>query len=213
MILQDLFSRHERANALALLGYGAAGLLVLISLGTAIAPALSAADAFARSSNEVSAALSASVDAFDGFGTSLTEARASAERAADTASGSAAVARDLADRMSIGIFGVQPLLPLSQSFRRQGDELDALSRELSDLAAALGRNERDVVALRSSVAVIRDRIGVPGAAAAGAGVGPLVYAALAWLALPSILSLAAGVALWRDLSSRQAIVSPRSRAA
>lgn len=216
MILQELFARHQRAIALSLAAYGATGLFALLAFAAALGPVLAAADTFARSSSEASVALAASVDAFDGFATSLTEARAAAERAAGTASGSAAVARDLAGRMSISIFGVQPLLSLAQSFRRQGEELEALSSELSELAVALERNQADVATLRSSVAVIRDRFGALGAragSAAGADVGVPVYALLAWLAFLPTVSLAAGVALWRDAASRPSLIESGSRAA
>lgn len=201
----DRIARNARPVGVGLVAYGASGLLLLAALGAAIGPALAVADAFARSSSEASVALRASVDALDGLATSLREARGSTDRAADATRQASSVARDLAERMSIGIFGVQPLLPVAEGFRRQSSELDALARELSRLTMALGRNEIDLAALRSSAAVIRDRIGAleaGDAPVAGMGVTGLAYLLLAWASLLPIASIAAGVALLRGAPIR-----------
>lgn len=192
---------------MALIAYGASGLLVLAALAMALGPALAVADDFARTSREASVAMSASVRALDGFATSLRDARGSTSRAGRAVRQAASVASDLADRMSISILGAQPLLSVAEGFRRMRDELDAVAAELSQLTTALARNEVDVGTLRSSAAVIRDRLGTLADSdrpVAGVGVVTLAYALLLWLSLLPIASIAAGLSLLRRTTRERA---------
>src|SRR3990172_2555398 len=97
-----------RAIGVALIVYGAAGILLLAAAALALTSSLSSVEELARSSSDVRAPLAATRDAFDGFGTSLVEGRESAERAAASARSSAAAAGQLAQAMSLSIFGQQP---------------------------------------------------------------------------------------------------------
>lgn len=153
-------------------------------------------DTVARSSADVRATLATTRDAFDGFGTSLVDARHSAERASTAARTSASAAKQLADGMSISIFGAQPLVSLSTGFQRQSADLQALGDELDRLAASLGRNETDVRAIREEVSALQIRAGAIGIDGA-AWLVPALFLVILWLALPAAAALWAGIALLR----------------
>jgi hypothetical protein len=107
--------------------------------------------------------------------------------------------------MAISFLGAQPFLPISQSFRRNTDELRGVSADLSTLSEAVGHNATDVVAVRDSVRVLRDRVQQLATDAAaspdGRRVGPelsvLAYGLTLWLGILALLSLIAGVLLLR----------------
>jgi hypothetical protein len=74
--------------AIALIGYGASGILLLAGLALVAVPMTATIEALARSSEDVRSTLVTTENAFTDFGTSLVAARRSAERAADAARGS-----------------------------------------------------------------------------------------------------------------------------
>ena len=186
-----------RAIGVALIVYGAAGILLLAAAALALTSSLSSVEELARSSSDVRATLAATRDAFDGFGTSLVEGRESAERAAASARSSAAAAKRLADAMlSIDLFGARPLQPIATGFQSQSADLGVLAGELDDLAAALGGNEGDVAALRDQLATLYDRTAVLEESDGAGSLGPLAYALFAWLALQAFAAVWAGVTLW-----------------
>ena len=135
---------RARVVGALLLAYGLVGVVVLSTLAMAVLPMTATLDTVARSSADVSQALASTRDAFDGFGSSLTEAQRSAERAAAAARSSSQAAGQLANSMSLSIFGAQPLISLATGFRQQSDDLSALASELDVLAASLSRNGDDV---------------------------------------------------------------------
>ena len=53
--------------------------------------------------------------------------------------------------MAISLFGAQPFLALSQSFRRNTDELRGVSADISTLSEAIGHNATDVAAVGTTV--------------------------------------------------------------
>lgn len=186
---------------MALIAYGAAGSALLVAAAVAVGPSVTTIEALARSSADVRQTLEATRDGFDGFGTSLEHAVASAERAAASARSSADAAEQLANGMSVSILGAQPLLSLANGFRRQSADLDALAVELDGLARALGRNERDVNTIRDGIGALHARTSDLAASPLVAGatwVGPLFYGLIAWLAVPAVAALWAGLALWRN---------------
>ena len=107
--------------------------------------------------------------------------------------------------MAISVFGAQPFLQLSQSFRRNTDELRGVSADVSTLSEAIGHNSTDVIAVRDSVRVLRDRVqrlaNDAAASPDGTRVGPelsvLAYGLTLWLGILALLSLVGGVILLR----------------
>ena len=196
--------RHARVIAAILIAYGALGLLLLSALGIALVPMTNTIDTISRSSADVGTALASTRDAFDGFGASLSEAQGSAERAATAARSSSRAATDLANGMSISIFGAQPLLSLASGFRQQGADLAALADQLDVLAASLARNGDDVRALRAEVATLHTRATALGTTPAGPSwLVPILVLLMAWMAVPPLAALIAGLVLLRASSGRR----------
>jgi len=199
-----LVGRRRRAMGLALVGYGVAGALLLAAAALSVGPSVETIEALARSSADVRATLAATRDAFDGFGTSLVEGRQSAERAASSARSSAAAAGQLAQAMSLSIFGQQPFRTIAAGFAQQSADLETLARELDDLGTALGRNEADVRDLRDHIGALHARTSVLASSPVVAGVdriAPLAYALLGWLALQALAALWLGIVLWREAAA------------
>ena len=192
-----LVGRRRRAMGLALVGYGVAGALLLAAAALSVGPSVETIEALARSSADVRATLAATRD---GFGTSLVEGRQSAERAASSARSSAAAAGQLAQAMSLSIFGQQPFRTIAAGFAQQSADLETLARELDDLGTALGRNEADVRDLRDHIGALHARTSVLASSPVVAGVdriAPLAYALLGWLALQALAALWLGIVVWR----------------
>jgi hypothetical protein len=197
-VFRRVTRRTARALAAALMAYGIFGALIVSALAVAAAPASATLDALARSSADVQLTLTATRDAFEGFGVSLVEARLSAQRAATTARSTAATAKQLADAMGLSVFGVRPLLPLAAGFERQSTDLEALATELDALAVALQRDERDVRTLTERVGVLSERAGWLAATSPPAvPIAAILYALLLWMGLQSAGAFWAGAALWR----------------
>jgi hypothetical protein len=198
-----------RLFGLALLANGLLGIaLVGVALG-ALGPLLARASVAADSAGDSLAAAAQALDqtstAFDGFSKSLDDARASSAHASQLLNDASATSGQLADAMSISFLGAQPFLPISQSFRRNTDELRGVSADLSTLSEAIGHNSRDVVSVRDAVRVLRDRVQQLARDAAaspdGRRVGPelsvLAYGLTLWLGVLAVLSLLGGLILTR----------------
>jgi hypothetical protein len=201
--------RRLRLLGLALIANGLLGIaLVGVALG-ALGPLLVRASVAADSAGDSLAAAAQALDqtatAFDGFSKSLDDAKASSAHASQLLNDASATSMQLADAMSISFLGSQPFLPISQSFRRNTDELRGVSADLSTLSEAIGHNSRDVVAVRDAVRVLRDRVQrlARDAAASpdGRRVGPelsvLAYGLTLWLGVLAVLSLLSGLMLLR----------------
>jgi len=203
-IVRRIGRRQARTIGALLCAYGALGVMVLAGLAVAIVPMTHTIDTVSRSSADVSAALASTRDAFDGFGASLTEAQASAERAAIAARSSSRAATELANGMSISIFGAQPLLSLAAGFRQQGTDLAALADQLDALGASLAKNGEDVHELREEVAALHTRATALGTTPAGPSwLVPALLLLIAWMALPSVAALLGGLVLLRASSGRR----------
>jgi hypothetical protein len=198
-----------RLMGLALMVNGLLGLaLVGVALG-ALGPLLARASVAADSAGDSLAAAAQALDqtstSFDGFSKSLVDARSSSAHASQLLNDASATSAQLADAMSISFLGAQPFLPISQSFRRNTDELRGVSADLSTLSEAIGHNASDVAAVRDSVRVLRDRVqqlaNDAAASPDGRRVGPelsvLAYGLTLWLGILALLSLVAGVLLLR----------------
>jgi hypothetical protein len=198
-----------RLMGLALIANGVLGLaLVGVALG-ALGPLLARASVAADSAGDSLAATALALDqtstSFDGFSKSLNDAKSSSAHASQLLNDASTTSAQLADAMSISVFGAQPFLPMAQSFRRNTDELRGVSADLSTLSEAIGHNANDVVAVRDSVRVLRDRVQQLARDAAaspdGRRVGPelnvVAYGLTLWLGMLALLSLIAGVLLLR----------------
>jgi hypothetical protein len=209
MISREMVRRigrgRARVIAIALIAYGLAGVILLATLAITVLPMTSTIDTIARSSADVSQALASTRDAFDGFGSSLTEAQRSAERAAAAARSSSQAASQLANGMSLSIFGAQPLISLATGFRQQSDDLAALATELDGLATSLSKNGDDVRELREEVATLHARATSLGTASSGPSwLVPALLLLIAWLAVPPLAALVGGLLLLRASIARRA---------
>ena len=198
-----------RLLGVALIANGVLGLgLVGVALGT-LGPLLTRASVAADSAGDSLSAAALALDqtstAFDGFSKSLDDARTSSAHASQLLNDASTTSGQLADAMSISFLGAQPFLPIAQSFRRNTDELRGVSADLSTLSEAVGHNSRDVVSVRDSIRVLRDRVQRLAREAAatpdGRHLGPelsvLAYGLTLWLGLLAVLSLLGGLILLR----------------
>jgi predicted trehalose synthase len=135
-------------------------------------------------------AADAAADAFNGFDTSLVQARTSTSNAASLSRQTSATLDALAANMSISLFGSQPLLPLADQFRQSADQLQQLGDNLDGIGAALGGNRDDIArvgtrmrALASQLASLEGRIGTE-QLAGGLPLSLLFYGFLFWQLLP-----------------------------
>ena len=192
-----------------LASYGLLGLVLvgaaLIALGPLLTRASIAADSAGDSLAAAATALDHTATAFDGFGHSLDDAKTSSAHASQLLKNASATSAQLADAMSVNIFGAQPLLSIAQSFRRNTDELKGVSEDVSTMSEAIGRNSRDVSSVRDDLRVLRDRVSQLARDAAATKDGPrvepalrvLVYGLAIWLGLLATASFVAGAVLLR----------------
>ena len=198
-----------RLLGLALFANGLLGLalvgVALSALGPLLTRASVAADSAGDSLVAAASALDQTATSFDGFSQSLDDAKTSSAHASQLLKDASATSAQLADAMSINFLGAQPFLPISQSFRRNTDELRGVSEDVSTLSEAIGHNSSDVLAVRDSVRVLRDRVQKLASDAAaspdGRRIGPelsvLAYGLTLWLGILAILSLLGGLILLR----------------
>jgi hypothetical protein len=181
------------------MAYGAVGLFLVAVLAASVAPALATVDTITRSASDIERTLLTTRDAFDAFGSSLIEGKVSAQQAAATARSTAATAKQLADAMSINIFGAQPLLGLATGFRRQSTDLDALARDVDALADALARDESQVRAVQDQIALLHGRtVAIAAGPATSIPLAPVLYTLLAWIAAQAAAAFGLGLWLWRS---------------
>jgi len=197
--------RYARPLGLALTAWGVFGLVLIGFVGVTAEPTLAAAESLTEreTADEIKTALESTIVSLGGVGTSVVEGRRAAEGAGTAVREIAATTEQLAEGMSLSIFGAQPFLSIAQGFDRQTESLADLATDLDDLAAALRQNEADVTKLRASAVILRDRVGLIAPASQGATstLRPLIYALLAWFGLPAIGAIGAGVWLLRSASA------------
>ncbi len=201
--------RTARLAGAALLAYGVVGLiltaLTLSLSGPLVARASLAADSAGDSLAAAAKALDQTTTAFDGFGHSLDDARGSSQHAAQLMRDASGTTGQLADGMSISVFGAQPFLSLAQSFRRNSDELRQVSEDMTKLSNTLGQNQQDVAAVRTSIGQLRDRVNAlardaaarPGDPSVGPSLAIAVYGIAIWLGVLALAAMGTGIALLR----------------
>lgn len=195
---------RRRLLGWALVLYGAAGLILVFggaSIGLEIAGRVerlaSAADgtlAAASSSTRTAA------DAFVNVDASLAESQASAESGAELARDASGTLASLAATMELRVLGTQPLLPLAGDFATSADQASALADTLDGVGASMEGTRADVAGigdeLRELAAQLDGLRAETGAEDGGApAVRPFVLLLLAWLLVPALGGLVAGLAL------------------
>lgn len=192
-------SKPERLGVVHWLGIllivqGALGLLLALLGLTSLPAPIAQAE---RVSTTVRSAASAAATAFEGFDTSLDQARTSAASAGNLAREVSGTVDGLAAAMAISVLGAQPLLPLQDQFRQSAEELRLLGDEIDKIGTSLQVNRTEVRQVSDELRALSDELK---AGNAGNAIPPslLVYAFLAWIALLALTSVVAGVLLLRQ---------------
>lgn len=199
--------RQTRILGFVLVAYGALGVLVIAGALAIGAPAIGRVEGMIASAVSTMSAASrvatTAADSFDGLGASMEQARSSATDAASLSREAAATSADLANAMSISIFGAQPLIGLADDFSAMSGQLQGLAVDLDGIGAALTGSDDDLArvgnrlrSLASNLSDLRDRV----EARAEEPLIPfslLFYGFLLWQALLVMASLAVGVILLR----------------
>ena len=143
----------------------------------------------------------AAADAFTNVDASLSESEASADAAAFLSRDASGTLASLARAMELSVFGAQPLLPLAGEFEASAEQASALAETLDRVGGSLGDTRADVATigtelegLSAELDALREANGTGGAAP------PLrlfVLLLLAWLLVPAVGGLLAGLALLR----------------
>ena len=215
----EMMQRRRRALGAGLTAYGLAGLvagiLVLgatLAVATGLEPAVQSID---RQRDAIVASLEHSASALDQVATVADDAAGGVERAAAIASKSADVSRRIADTLtrlastfgSFEILGNQPFASLTADATQVAAQLRGIATDIDALGISLGRTARGIPPLTAEVRAISTDLSALGtelaalelSAAAAAFrwlvVGILVLAA--WLLVPAVVSLIAGILLLR----------------
>jgi hypothetical protein len=183
-----------RSLGTLLIVQGALGIvLALLGLTVVAAPVAQAE----RVSERARAAASAAAAAFEGFDSSLDQARTSAASAGALAREASGTVDGLAAAMTLSVLGAQPLLPLQDQFRQSADQLRRLGDDLDQIGGALQVNRSEVAQVSDELRALSDELAP---SESGAAIPPslVLYAFLAWIALLSATSLVGGVLILRQ---------------
>lgn len=196
----------RRALAVGLILYGVAGLALTVA-GAAIG--LDAASRIERLATDADGTLEAAsratrtaAESFGNVDLSLSEAQASADAAAGLSRDAAGTLRSLAVAMELSFLGAQPLLPLAAEFVTSADQADELADTLGAVGGSLADTRTDVASIGTELETLAVRLeALRGTGDEGSGAPALrlfVALFLAWLLLPAIASLVAGIAMLRQ---------------
>jgi hypothetical protein len=204
---------------LVVAAYGLIGLLLFVAVAVAINGPLERAHALSISLDEERAGLVATMEqarvalvdmslGVGGVDDSLASAQAATDRAAGISTSLAASMFGLRDAMSITILGTQPLQGLAASFETSGQQLSALSTDLTTISTSIDAN-RDAVATSSASlgklavslaelrVMVRDSPDVGISTASLDAIRLAVYAICGWLAVLALGCVLGGVYLYR----------------
>lgn len=215
--------RRSRRGAWRLLGigliaYGVIGLVVLGLVGTALAAPIKQLDSITSSVEEqrtaaldslerASDTIDRTADAVRGMDLSLADAKAATDRSSGIAIGVATSMNQLADSMTLTIFGVQPLISLQPGFASSASQLNLLADDLKTISTALESNRGDALTVAQSLGELSASLSRlttavragPHLELAAASVDTVrlgILALLAWLAVLALGSIGAGVGCW-----------------
>lgn len=202
----------------ALIAYGVSGLVLLGVVGIALAAPIKELDSITGSVEEqrtaaldslerASETIDRTADAVRGMDLSLAEAKAATDRSSGIALGVATSMNQLADSMTLTIFGIQPLIGLQPGFASSAAQLNLLAADLVTIGAALESNREDALTVARSLgelssslerltAAVRAGPHLELAAASVDTVRVGVLALLAWLAVLALGSIGAGIGCW-----------------
>jgi len=203
---------------LALLGYGVSGLIVLGIAANTLAAPIAQLDAITASVEAQRTAALQSIEsasemvdqtgaAVRGMDQSLADAKAATDRSSSIALGVAASMNQLADAMTLTLFGVQPLIGLEPGFSSSATQLALLATDLSTIGQALDSNRQDALTVAASLDQLATSLdALKTAVSAGPELGGIgasldsfrmgVLALVVWLAILAIGSILAGLGCW-----------------
>jgi hypothetical protein len=146
-------------------------------------------------------ATQAAADSFASIDDSLADARTSSDAAAALAREASGSLRSLASAMALSIFGAQPLLPLAEDFSTSADQAGALADTLDEVGRSLGDTRADVASIGPELEILSRQLdelaAAPDASDSAAPFRLFVIALLAWLLMQAVGSLLAGLSLIR----------------
>lgn len=146
--------------------------------------------------------IDAAADAFTNVDVSLSEAEGSAGAAATLARDASGTLASLGTAMRLSVFGAQPLLPLADEFDASAEQATALGDTLDRVANSMGETRTDVARIGAELDDLGVELAALREANGDAGSAPplrlFVLLLLAWLLVPAIGGLLAGLALLRQ---------------
>lgn len=208
---------ERRALAWGLILYGAAG-LVLIVAGAVVG--LEAASRIERLAADADGTLAAATRATEAAAESFTNVDASLDEAETSAIAAAGLSRDaggtlrsLALAMELSLFGAQPLLPLAAEFITSAEQAEELADTLTKVGGSLGDTRTDAVRVGTELEALSDRLdSLRGSSGTSDDAPPplrlFIGLLLAWLALPALGAVVAGLALLRRPRPDVTVVEP-----
>ena len=200
---------RRRTAGWALIAYGIAGILLLV------AGAISGMDAAARIERTAAVAggtlaaaaraTKAAAESFTSIDSSLADAQASADTAAELSRDASTTLDSLSAAMGISIFGSQPLAPLAVEFSTSADQADQLAATLESVSGSMSETRTNVAAIGVELDGLSDQLEtLEGSTAAGESTPPLrlfIGLLLVWLAIPAIGALVYGFVLLRPVEA------------
>ena len=141
----------------------------------------------------------AAADAFASVDASLDDAEASAAQAATLAAEASATLDALSSAMNLTIFGTQPLRQLADEFSTSADQAEELAATLGAVGGSLSDTRADAAVIGVELGGLGNELEALREATPNEPipVRGLVALLVAWLTLPAIGALVAGVTLLR----------------
>jgi hypothetical protein len=189
--------------AWGLIAYGILGLVLAVAGATLGMDAGGRLEVLAASSDATLGAAAratrAAGDAFASVDASLEDAEASAGQAATLAAEASATLDSLSSAMALSIFGTQPLRPLADDFATSADQAEELAATLDEVGGSLSDTRADAAVIGVELEGLGDELEALREATPNEPipVRALVGLLVAWLALPAVGALVAGVTLLR----------------
>jgi len=217
--------RRLRLLGTILIAYGVLGIALFVGVAFAVEQPIDEAGrltvsiegqrgAALESLEEASRTIDETAAGVRGMDSSLGQAKAATDRAAQLSEGVALTMYGLRDAMSIDFFGTQPLIGLAANFDLAGQQLELLGQDVAAIGEALEGNREDVLVvaesmdrLGDSVATLTDSVRdgpaleVSSDALAGMRIG--LYAVLAWMVALAVGCVIAGLGCW--LAARRTV--------
>lgn len=143
----------------------------------------------------------AAATAFTNVDSSLSESEASADAAASLSRDASGTLASLARAMELSVFGAQPLLPMAGEFEASAEQASALAETLDRVGGSLGDTRTDVTTIGTELDGLSAELDALREANGSGGAAPplrlFVLLLLAWLLVPAVGGLLAGLALLR----------------